>query len=238
MKTDRVFVLLLVVLLPLSGCFDGTTTGEVEAQDEVSENTNPVNPSEGMPSTVQQRIWYSSGGTYSNYWDDNGVAEQNDATACKDWGPTYDQDSGEYLGEICRETGYRDAPEQWNGSECTDAGGQIVWPENANSSTYNFRRAPSCSPIELATINTSSGEALLIYHMRGVSMETTCDGVSYTTSSNYYGLPGNAYGGEFAIVSGSSLNCTHVLRYSMGYSSSDAQTIWSLVYALQDVIVV
>ena len=69
-------------------------------------------------------------------------------------------------------------------------------------------------------------------------METTCDGVSYTTSSNYYGLPGNAYGGEFAIVSGSSLNCTHVLRYSMGYSSSNAQTIWSLVYAIQDVIVV
>jgi len=33
MKTDRVFVLLLVVLLPLSGCFDGSTTGDAEGAD-------------------------------------------------------------------------------------------------------------------------------------------------------------------------------------------------------------
>ena len=38
MKTDRVFVLLLVVLLPLSGCFDGSV-GDADATDDSSENT-------------------------------------------------------------------------------------------------------------------------------------------------------------------------------------------------------
>ena len=36
MKTDRVFVLLLVVLLPLSGCFDGSV-GDADASDDTSE---------------------------------------------------------------------------------------------------------------------------------------------------------------------------------------------------------
>jgi hypothetical protein len=36
MKTDRVFVLLLVVLLPLSGCFDGSV-GDADASDDASE---------------------------------------------------------------------------------------------------------------------------------------------------------------------------------------------------------
>jgi hypothetical protein len=38
MKTDRVFVLLLVVLLPLSGCFDGSV-GDADAADDSSEST-------------------------------------------------------------------------------------------------------------------------------------------------------------------------------------------------------
>ena len=38
MKTDRVFVLLLVVLLPLSGCFDGSV-GDADATDDSSEST-------------------------------------------------------------------------------------------------------------------------------------------------------------------------------------------------------
>jgi hypothetical protein len=45
MKTDRVFVLLLVVLLPLSGCFDGSTTGDAEGADaaEDAPSTTIVN---------------------------------------------------------------------------------------------------------------------------------------------------------------------------------------------------
>ena len=37
MKTDRVFVLLLVVLLPLSGCFDGGTIDTAEATDDIGD---------------------------------------------------------------------------------------------------------------------------------------------------------------------------------------------------------
>jgi hypothetical protein len=42
MKTDRVFVLLLVVLLPLSGCFDGSV-GDADAADDSSESTTVIN---------------------------------------------------------------------------------------------------------------------------------------------------------------------------------------------------
>ena len=42
MKTDRVFVLLLVVLLPLSGCFDGSV-GDADATDDSSESTTVIN---------------------------------------------------------------------------------------------------------------------------------------------------------------------------------------------------
>jgi hypothetical protein len=42
MKTDRVFVLLLVVLLPLSGCFDGSV-GDADAADDSSESTAVIN---------------------------------------------------------------------------------------------------------------------------------------------------------------------------------------------------
>lgn len=41
MKTDRVFVLLLVVLLPLSGCFDGSV-GDADATDDSSESTTVI----------------------------------------------------------------------------------------------------------------------------------------------------------------------------------------------------
>jgi hypothetical protein len=47
MNTDRVFVLLLVVLLPLSGCFDGGSVGDADADDGTSEdNTGEHNENE------------------------------------------------------------------------------------------------------------------------------------------------------------------------------------------------
>jgi len=42
MKTDRVFVLLLVVLLPLSGCFGGSV-GDADATGDSSESTTVIN---------------------------------------------------------------------------------------------------------------------------------------------------------------------------------------------------
>ena len=76
MKTDRVFVLLLVVLLPLSGCFDGSTTGDAEgadAADDSSESTAVINNYYNNTTTSsesQERTWYSSGNTYFTYWND------------------------------------------------------------------------------------------------------------------------------------------------------------------------
>ena len=42
MRNDQIFVLLLVVLLPLSGCFDGTV-GEAEGIDDTDSNTTVIN---------------------------------------------------------------------------------------------------------------------------------------------------------------------------------------------------
>ncbi|MDC0340564.1 hypothetical protein OAM96_01250 [Candidatus Poseidoniaceae archaeon] len=49
MKTDRVFVLLLVVLLPLSGCFDGSV-GDADATDADDDNDG-------------ENLWYVYGTT-------------------------------------------------------------------------------------------------------------------------------------------------------------------------------
>ena len=46
---------------------------------------------------------------------------------------------------------------------------------------------------------------------------------------------------EYAIVEGSSMSCIHELTYSMGYDadmSSNNPYIWSIVYEIQDSIVV
>ena len=239
MKTDRIFVLLLVVMLPMSGCFDDAV-GDAEAEEDSSETTvinnyyNNTTITENPVTANQSKTWYSSGGTYSLYWDDNGVSS-NDASACIDWGPMYDQDTGDYLGEGCRETGYRDAPEQWNVSECTDLGGEAVWSDNAESNPdYYYKQAPTCSAIEVKTINTSAGEALLLYQVSvGVSMTTTCNGVTTGQSTSAY-----SYGVEYLIATGSALDCTHVLTYTMSYANYDSERIWSFVYAIQDVTVV
>ena len=234
MKTDRIFVLLLVVMLPMSGCFDDAV-GDAEGTDDANAGTTVINNyyNNTTQSNAQQLTYFSSGGTYSLYWDDNGVSS-NDASACKDWGPMYDQDTGDYLGEGCRETGYRDAPEQWNVSECTDLGGDAAWPDNAEQNPdYYYKQAPTCSAIEVKTINTSAGEALLLYQVSGVSMTTTCNGVTTGQSTTAY-----LYGVEYLIATGSALDCTHVLTYTMSYGNYDSERIWSFVYAIQDVTVV
>ena len=42
MRNDQIFVLLLVVLLPLSGCFENTV-GDAEGADDVDSGTTVVN---------------------------------------------------------------------------------------------------------------------------------------------------------------------------------------------------
>ena len=100
MRKDQIFVLLLVVLLPLTGCFDGGGIGDADAQDSTS-NTTVVNNyfnNTSSNSSPQERTWYSSGGIYNQYWTD-GQTAQNGAQRCVDYGPTYSETTGEYVGE-------------------------------------------------------------------------------------------------------------------------------------------
>ena len=260
MRNDQIFVLLLVVLLPMSGCFDGGGVGEAEGQAE------PENDSEGTSDTgggatsslSQSRTWYSSGGVYQTYWDDGQYSgyydvddnvyagsdwqtyENNDdyeyrsissgSQRCIDWGPYYDSSTGDLLGERCNDWGFPQSESDWNLTDCTDNGGDIVWYSNSG-----YGNAPECM-MAFATINSSVGEALLIYEWSGFSMASTCEGVSVYTSSN--GLSGK----EYVIAPGTAMECSHEIYKSLTYTNSesysDSQSIWSIVYAIQDTTVI
>jgi len=240
MKTDRIFVLLLVVLLPMTGCFDDAV-GDAEGTDDATDDgsvTEGDGTSTGTATPTQARTWYSSGGVMPVYWNDNG-AISGSSQNCNDWGPVYNSSTGEYMGEECRDTGFRTSASQWNVSKCTSNGGTADWSSYGTSST-RFKYAPACTDIVLATINTSSGEALLMYEFAGtnVAMQSTCNGV--TSSFPSYQL-GYSYGNEYRIAEGSAMNCSHVITASMTYHSTydvDYLYIWSIVYAIQDVTVV
>jgi len=242
MRNDQIFVLLLVVLLPLSGCFDGGGVGEAEGaqdSDETSGGTTVVNHyynnTTANPNS-QERTWYSSGDTYFSYWND-GQDARSGYQRCLDYGPVYDSSTGEYIGEDCRETGYPTKASDWNVTDCTSRGGQIDWSQY--TSTNSYRTAPKCI-LEFTTIATAPGEALLIYQMSGLTMNTVCDGVSLYTSSYL------STGAEYAVAPGSALNCTHKITQMTSYSQTDnstsdytdRQSVWSIVYAIQDTIVV
>ena len=249
MRKDQIFVLLLVVLLPMSGCFDGGGVGEADAaQDSTStdEGSTSTGGTTSTPSTTnsQERTWYSSGGIYNPYWTD-GQTAQSGQQRCVDYGPTYSNTTGEYIGEDCRETDYPDEASDWNVTSCTDEGGFILW-NNLNSwqngSTNNgYRYAPTCYQI-FTTINTSSGEALLIYESTyGMHLRTTCDGVSSPT--NYATSNGGSYSisYEYNIVQGSAMDCSHEFYRVKSYANFDISSydyLWSLVYAIQDTTVV
>ena len=70
MKTDRVFVLLLVVLLPLSGCFDGSV-GDADAADDSSESTPSASAIPEYKSLIldidRNNTTSTEAGEYTNY---------------------------------------------------------------------------------------------------------------------------------------------------------------------------
>ena len=63
MRNDQIFVLMLVILLPMSGCFDGSGVGEAEGaqdSDEASGGTTVVNHyynNTTTSSNAQERTW-------------------------------------------------------------------------------------------------------------------------------------------------------------------------------------
>ena len=252
MRNDQIFVLLLIVLLPMSGCFDGGGIGDADAQDSTNDDSTGGNGGDGSTSTpAQARTWYSSAGVYDLYWSDGQTSSQNEngsyvqitsnSERCLSWAPYYNSSTGEYEGERCSEFGLPQSENDWNLSDCTDNGGTVIWPYAdyeydyyAESPQY-YRYAPDCR-LSFTTINTTVGDALLIYEWSGFSVSSTCDGVNVYTNS------GVLNGKEYVIAPGTALSCTHELYTTQDYSAWGeqlmTQNIWSIVYAIQDTTVV
>ena len=235
MRKDQIFVLMLVVLFPLTGCFDGGGIGDADAQDSTdSQNggTTVINYYNNS-SNIQDRVWYSSGDVVDGYWNDGqDVASGNQR--CLEYGPLYNSSTGEYIGEECKETDWPSSISDWNGSSCN---GDLVEPASSGFA-YNPRFAPLCEVVA-KTITTQPGEALVLYEMQSISISTTCNGVLSSTISRigYYG------GEESAIVPGSALSCVHDISFTQSYVQSSSsvppvQKIWSLVYAIQPTTIV
>jgi hypothetical protein len=160
--------------------------------------------------TEQERIWFSSAGEFKSNWNYTGYDNSG-----------YNQASDTHLSDLS----------DWDTTECTDAGGIPTGSEEE----YDWDpTAPMCKQI-FTTISTSSGEALLIYDLSQVSITTTCNGISIG------GVSDSVYK-EYVVAPGSAMDCTHELsgwtnyRYS-GQDASDVR-VWSVVYAIQNVIVV
>ena len=252
MRNDQIFVLLLVVLLPMSGCFDGGGVGEAEGAQDSDSTDDSGTSTGGVPTTPatsnsQERIWYSTGDTFESTWND-GLGVASSSERCMEYGPLYDSSTGEYLGEECKRYGLPNKESDWNVTNCTSVGGTPVWSnlasyndsdeDNDPLTNYAYRWAPTCTDITMFSIQTQPGEALLLYQKFGTgTWTTTCDGV--TTSLPYYGLPGGAYGNEYLVVQGSSMLCTHEMVRSMSFNhESPTMDMWSIVYAIQDVTIV
>ncbi len=235
-----------------------------DGSDDDSSSNDPIDSSNGQgsdstnsgstTSNSQERIWYSSGGVSIEAWNDGQNIGSN-MKRCIEWGPSYNSSTGEYIGEECIDEEYPQSASDWNTTMCTDYGGVIVWGFDTTTvvdtgrpfdSPYRF--APECRII-FKTINTTAGEALLIYQASAFSFRTTCMGISNPV--DYYGSGGgfitlttmsNAYSvsNEYNIVANSALDCTHELYRTIPFTTNleHDEHLWSIVYAIQDTTVV
>ena len=84
MRSDQVFVLLLIILIPMTGCFDNSVGDAEGAQDD------PADDNSGLPDVTtdsggsgtdqtssQERIWYSTGETIPTTWHDGMTVNYN-----------------------------------------------------------------------------------------------------------------------------------------------------------------
>ena len=238
MTTDRVFVLLMMVLLMMAGCFEATSTTEAQEEQDSTSGDDPTDsstPNGGNTATnSQERVWYSSGGNYYSNWNDGQNINEGNYERCIDYGPTYDSTTGEYIGEDCRETAYPSEESHWNTSMCTDNDGTVRWIGYDYDSDYRY--APDCLNV-FTTINTTAGEALIVYQASGFKMRSTCNGISSPT--DYSGYSFYSVSDEYNIVPNSAFDCSHELYRVIEFSNSDTdEYLWSIVYAIQDTIVV
>ena len=88
MRKDQIFVLLLVVLLPMSGCFDGGSIGVAEGTEN-NENTNEV-----VNQTIVNHHYYNQSYNSAPVFHVAGIGlDENDYGRVS----TYDPNSGEEL---------------------------------------------------------------------------------------------------------------------------------------------
>jgi hypothetical protein len=235
MRNDQIFVLLLVILLPMSGCFDGAVgdaEGTDDATDGTTDGTTVINNYHNGSSGSQDRDWHTMGDIVSSRWTDGSDVSPN-SQRCLEYGPSYDPDDGSYLGEECKRTGIPESEEDWDTTNCT---GTITVGYTNTWGVPNWGYGPNCEDIEFASITTNSGEALIIRELTGMYVSSTCDGYTFWSSTNW------DYGTELT-VAGSALNCTHSLVYSQSYSTVDSDYVssvmlLSLVYTIEDMTVV
>jgi hypothetical protein len=239
MRNDQIFVLLLVILLPMSGCFDGAV-GDAEGTDDASSGTTVINNYYNNSTNSQERIWYSTGDIVNTTWSD-GQDYSSGSMRCLEFGPSYDSETGAYLGEECKEMGYPSSSADWNSSECS---GELLQGSSGGAlGGSDWRYGPQCKMVA-NTITTNSGEALILYEMQHITITTTCGGVQSSTvtsinSASHYGSGGE----EYRIIPGSAMNCSHEISYTQGYAHLSSTTyggekILSLIYAIQDTVVV
>ena len=239
----NVYALMLALVIVLSGCF-GLGGGDAEADENDASSSDPATPD--TSSASQALTWYASGAVFNTSWDDPN--RDNYGSGCASMGPHYDSSTGEYLGEECDEVNTAQTTEDWNESACTDMGGELdpEWTRNGASSfgpgSSIFGGGayyPYCR-VYFATISTTSGEVLSVYQMTGVlTLRTTCDGVSASVEDNAAMEDASIGLREYIIAPGGAMDCSHTLyRDIPQYDDNDSQSIWSIVYAIQDVTVV
>ena len=92
MRNDQIFVLLLVVLLPMSGCFDGGGVGEAEGAQDSDETSGTTVVNHYYNNTTTTTIvesnpeYYVTSGTYGNcgQWT-NTTSNGSTSSVCNFW---------------------------------------------------------------------------------------------------------------------------------------------------------
>ena len=234
-NAKNVYALMLALVIVLSGCF-GATSDESDAQDSESNDREQTDDREDMDredvdreEERQERTWYTSGGTYNAYWDDPNV--DDDRRYCTGWSSQYNSSTGEFIGEFC--DGYETATniDDYNASHCESVGG--VLEESFTYSPWTLG-GPDCR-LNFATINTTSGEVLMVYQLsNSITISTTCDGVTNENSVTSSSVAGK----EFYIADGGAMDCSHNLWTDVYEDDRTSLQIWSIVYAIQDTTVV
>jgi hypothetical protein len=203
----NVYALMLALVIVLSGCF-GLGGGDAEADDEADTLLDDY-----VEDEPQARTWYSSGGIF-NSWNDDNSADSGTSNVMR-WED--DEQDGHYTSNLS----------DWDLTECEGQGGVARLLESGGQDRIY------CD-VTFATIHTSAGESLLVYEWTNFGLSTTCgEGWEWGDGSSYLNN-----GHEYWIAPGSALDCQHVLMTTLVYDDESSPEIWSVVYAIQDVTVV